>query len=191
MELWHESAGDGPPILLLHAGVCDARMWERQMSSLADRHHVIRADLRGFGRSPFPPEKFSFAGDVVELIERFEVGPVLLLGASMSGRVALEVAVARPDLVEALILANAALPGWPWSEPFRAFEAEEEAALERGDWRGRWRRTSGCGSTARAVTATKSIQGFGGSSRACSATVPHPAAAVGRGRRGAARPGSR
>ena len=133
MELWHESAGEGQPILLLHAGVCDARMWEYQMTSLAGWHQVIRADLRGFGRSPFPAGKFSFARDVVELIERLDAGPVILLGASMSGRVALEVATARPDLVEGLILANAVLPGWPWSQPVRVFGAEEEAALERGD----------------------------------------------------------
>jgi 3-oxoadipate enol-lactonase len=133
MELWHESAGEGQPILLLHAGVCDARMWERQMTSLAGRHQVIRADLRGFGRSPFPAGKFSFARDVVELIERLDAGPVILLGASMSGRVALEVATARPDLVDGLVLANAVLPGWPWSQPVRVFGAEEEAALERGD----------------------------------------------------------
>jgi pimeloyl-ACP methyl ester carboxylesterase len=133
MELWHESAGDGQPILLLHAGVCDARMWEHQMTSLAGWHQVIRADLRGFGRSPFPAEKFSFARDVVELIERLDAGPVVLLGASMSGRVALEVATARPDLIEGLILANAVLPGWPWSQPVRAFGAEEEAALDRGN----------------------------------------------------------
>ncbi len=133
MELWHESTGEGQPILLLHAGICDARMWERQMTSLAGRHRVIRADLRGFGRSPMPAENFSYARDVVELVESLEVGPVVLLGASLSGRVALEVATARPDLVEGLVLVNPALPDWPWSKRFRALAAEEGAALERGD----------------------------------------------------------
>lgn len=44
MELWHESAGKGETILLIHAGICDARMWERQMTTLAPAGRVVRCD---------------------------------------------------------------------------------------------------------------------------------------------------
>jgi pimeloyl-ACP methyl ester carboxylesterase len=56
-----------------------------------------------------------------------------LVGGSLGGRVALEVAVAQPDRVEKLVLLNPGMPGHSWSEQTQAGWAEEEAALERGD----------------------------------------------------------
>jgi 3-oxoadipate enol-lactonase len=56
-----------------------------------------------------------------------------LVGASLGGRVVLEVAVARPQVVDALVLADAALPGFAWSDQVRASWTEEDAALEHGD----------------------------------------------------------
>jgi len=53
--------------------------------------------------------------------------------SSLGGRVALEVAVAHPQVVDALVPADAALPGFAWSEELRSFWAEEDAAVERGD----------------------------------------------------------
>lgn len=133
VELWHEIAGDGAPVLLLHEGICDSRMWNPQWQTFPPAHRTVRCDLRGFGRTPQPPERFSHARDVVELLDRLELGPAALVGVSLGGRVALEVAVARPDLVERLVLVAPALPGHAWSEAVQRYGEEEEAALERGD----------------------------------------------------------
>jgi 3-oxoadipate enol-lactonase len=57
----------------------------------------------------------------------------MLVGASLGGRVALEVALARPDLVDRLVLVGVSLPDHAWSDPVRRFGAEEDAALARGD----------------------------------------------------------
>jgi 3-oxoadipate enol-lactonase len=133
MELHVEAAGRGSPVVLLHAGVCDSRMWDPQWDALTATHHAVRYDLRGYGRSPLPAEPFSHARDLLALLARRGIGQAAVVAASFSGRVALEVAVARPELVEALVLVGATLPGHLRSQEVRAFGAEEDDALERGD----------------------------------------------------------
>jgi 3-oxoadipate enol-lactonase len=120
-------------VLLIHAGICDSGMWEPQWESFPPGHQTVRCDLRGFGRTPIPPGAFSNAADVVELLERLGLGPASLVGVSLGGRVALEVAVARPDLVSALVLVAPGLPGHDWSQGLQEAWGEEEAALEAGD----------------------------------------------------------
>jgi pimeloyl-ACP methyl ester carboxylesterase len=133
VELRHEVAGEGPPVLFIHEGICDSRMWEPQWRTFPRVHRTVRCDLRGFGRTPFPPERFSHARDVIELLDRLELGPAAIVGASLGGRVALEVALARPDRVNRLVLVAPGLPGHDWSETVRRFGEDEEAALARGD----------------------------------------------------------
>lgn len=133
MDLRHDVEGEGTPVLLLHAGICDGRMWDSQWESFPARHRTARCDLRGFGRTPLVPERFSHGADVIDLIERLGAGPVALVGASFGGIVAQDVTVARPDLVSRLVLACSALADHEWSDPVqRGFEAEE-SALESGD----------------------------------------------------------
>ena len=131
MRIAHEIAGDGPTVVLVHAGIADSRMWHPQWATYPARFRVVRYDLRGFGSSPLLPEPYSHARDLVALLE--EVGPASVVGVSLGGRVALEAAVARPDLVEALVLVGAGLPDHDWSEEMLRFDAEEEAIAARGD----------------------------------------------------------
>jgi 3-oxoadipate enol-lactonase len=126
-------AGDGPAVVLIHAGICDSRMWEPQWAPFARDHRTIRMDLRGFGRSELTPGRYAHARDVATLLAELGVERAALVAASYGGRVAMELAVARPDLAEALVLVDTPLPGHDWSEPARACFAEEEAAMERGD----------------------------------------------------------
>jgi 3-oxoadipate enol-lactonase len=133
MELHVEAAGRGSAVVLLHAGVCDGRMWDPQWDAVTARHHAVRYDLRGYGRSPLPPAPYSHARDLLALLERRGIERTALVAASFSGRVALEAALARPRLVDALVLVGATLPGHAWSQEVRAFGAEEDGALERGD----------------------------------------------------------
>jgi len=133
MELWHEVAGQGSPVLLIHEGICDSRMWESQWRTFPQVHLTVRCDLRGFGQTPLPAEHYSNARDVVELLDRLELGAAALVGVSLGGRVALEVALARPDLVERLVLVGPGLPGHAWSETVRRYGEEEDAAIALGD----------------------------------------------------------
>jgi 3-oxoadipate enol-lactonase len=115
-------------VLLIHAGVCDARQWERQAAMLAPRR-VVAPDLPGFGETPVPAGEFSQLDGIVPLLD----GPAAVVGNSLGGRVALQLALARPDLVERLLLVSPGLPGHDWSPEVRASWAAEDEALERGD----------------------------------------------------------
>ncbi len=59
-EVWaDDSGGDGPPLVLLHPGVGDSRIWEPVLPALTASYRVIRYDARGYGRSPAPAAEFS------------------------------------------------------------------------------------------------------------------------------------
>jgi 3-oxoadipate enol-lactonase len=133
MGLYHELKGDGAPVVLVHAGICDSRMWDPQWESLADGHRLLRYDMRGFGRSPIPPQPYSHAADLAELLDSLEISKATVIAVSLGGRVALELAVARRDLVLRLVLSAPGLPGHEWSKPVRDFGEAERAALEAGD----------------------------------------------------------
>jgi 3-oxoadipate enol-lactonase len=116
-------------IVLVHAGVCDARMWDGFELPGAVRH-----ELRGFGQTPLPPTgEFSHADDLIAAIGD---EPAALVGASYGGWVCLQVAAARPELVTDLVLLDAAFPDHNWSQEILDFSNQEEALLEQGDLRG-------------------------------------------------------
>jgi 3-oxoadipate enol-lactonase len=132
-RLYSEVAGVGSPVVLVHAGVCDSRMWDEQWEPFQAEHKVVRVDLRGFGRSLHGAGKYSHPGDLIELLDELKVGPVALVGVSLGGGVALQVAVARPDLVSSLVLVGAGVRDHDWSEDVKRAWTAEEAAFERGD----------------------------------------------------------
>jgi pimeloyl-ACP methyl ester carboxylesterase len=131
--LHHEVAGEGSPVVLLHEGICDSRMWDAQWEAFAQTHRVVRCDFRGFGRTPYTPGPYTHAGDLIALLDELGLGQAALVGVSMGGGVALQAAVARPDLVAALVLVGSGIRGHDWSEEIVRAWNEEEAALERGD----------------------------------------------------------
>jgi 3-oxoadipate enol-lactonase len=133
MSLYHELKGDGPPLVLVHAGICDSRMWDPQWRTFAAGHRLLRHDMRGFGRSPIPPEPYSHAADLAALLDSQAITGAALVAVSMGGRVALELAVARPDLVSRLVVSGAALPDHEWSQAVRDYGAAEDAAIDAGD----------------------------------------------------------
>jgi pimeloyl-ACP methyl ester carboxylesterase len=132
-DLHRETAGAGPAVVLVHAGICDSRMWDPQWRSLAESHRLLRLDMRGFGRSPLPPERYSNARDLLAVMDAAGIGAAALIGTSLGGRVALEVALAAPERVSALVLVGAGLPDHEWSQQVRDYGAAEDAAIERGD----------------------------------------------------------
>ena len=132
-ELYREVAGEGPPVVLVHAGICDSRMWDPQWETFSRAHRVVRYDMRGFGRSPLVPGRYSPPGDLIALLDELALGPAALVGASMGGGISLQVAVARPDLVSALVLVGTGVRGHDWSEYVTRAWEEEEAAVERDD----------------------------------------------------------
>jgi 3-oxoadipate enol-lactonase len=130
--LHFEVRGDGPAVLFLHPGIADSGVWEPQWEAYTG-FTLVRCDLPGFGRSPLGTGPVRAAHDVAELLDELGLGGAGVVGCSYGARVALELAVGRPDLVRALVLVGASFPGRPWSQAIRDFGAAEEEALERAD----------------------------------------------------------
>lgn len=133
LALAFDIAGQGPAVVLLHAGVCDRRMWDPQWEALAAAHTVIRPDLPGFGDTPYPAEETDVAGKVVELLDTHRLGQAAMVGASFGGRIAVEVAARWPDRVSALVALDAPVRAIPATAAFDAFDDAEQALLEAGD----------------------------------------------------------
>ncbi|MEU5963007.1 alpha/beta hydrolase [Micromonospora parva] len=112
----YDEAGTGSPVVLLHAGIADRRMWREQVSPLATRHRVIVPDLRGYGDSELPPAPFTHHDDVAGLLDALDLPRAALVGCSFGGAVAIDTALAHPDRVSALALFDTAVSGNEWSD---------------------------------------------------------------------------
>ncbi|MDX6676290.1 MAG: hypothetical protein QOE31_342 [Solirubrobacteraceae bacterium] len=133
MLLPHDEAGDGPAIVLLHAGIADRSMWDEHLAPLAAAgHRAIAIDLPGFGDAPVAPEQSPWL-DVMQTLDALDAGPAAFVGNSFGGAVALRVAFLAPARVRALVLVSAPAPGLEPSERLLAVWAAEESALQRGD----------------------------------------------------------
>ncbi|GAA2458547.1 alpha/beta fold hydrolase [Streptomyces lavendulocolor] len=135
-ELGHLSyvvTGDGPPVVLVHAGVADHRMWDAVAPELAERYTVIRYDLRGFGESAPPTGPFRETDDLRRLLDHLGHDRVRLVGASWGGRVAVDFTLTHPDRVHSLAVFAAPWPGYDWSAEMIAYDEAETAALASGD----------------------------------------------------------
>ncbi|MEU2614402.1 alpha/beta hydrolase [Micromonospora sp. NPDC007271] len=114
--LAYDEAGTGSPVVLVHAGIADRRMWRAQLPALAARHRVIAVDLRGYGDSELPPAPFAHHDDLVGLLDALGVAQAALVGCSFGGKVAVDTALAYPERVSALALFGAPVSGTEWSE---------------------------------------------------------------------------
>ncbi len=133
IDIAYDEAGSGPPLLLIHAGIVDRRMWDDVMPLLAERFRVIRFDLRGYGETPLPSGEFVYGADVVELLHALDVERAGIVGVSMGGHVALDVAISHPELVDRLMVVASGIDGWEHSDAMRAEWDLEEAAWQSGD----------------------------------------------------------
>ena len=130
--LVYDVTGSGPAVLLVHEGIADRRMWDPQWERWSDRFTLIRYDQRGFGESDDPAAGFSLHGDALAVLDAVGVDQAHLIGASMGGRAALDLTLAAPDRVAALVAVVATPSGWEHSADLLARFEEVEAAYESG-----------------------------------------------------------
>jgi len=130
----YEVAGSGPPIVLVHSGVADRRMWDPHWDAFRARHRVVRYDARGYGESLPPMAAWSQHGDLLALMDELEITRAHLVGESMGAGIVVEAALARPEAVASLVLISpgGAILGSP-SDDLQAVWREEIAALDAGD----------------------------------------------------------
>jgi 3-oxoadipate enol-lactonase len=109
LVLYYEITGNGPPLLLIHGLGSSSRDWEMQIEPFAREYQVITLDLRGHGQSGKPPGPYSirmFAEDTAALVRTLDILPAHVVGISMGGMVAFELAVHFPQLLRSLTIVN-------------------------------------------------------------------------------------
>lgn len=136
--LHHTEHGTGDPIVLLHSGGLDLRMWDAQVDDLARTHRVIRADARGHGRSETPTAPFRQCDDIADLITGLGLDGAVLVGVSMGGGAATDTALEHPHLVRGLVVCGAGTnePEFtdPWLLDLRRRMADAAAAGDAATW---------------------------------------------------------
>jgi len=109
VRLHHVEAGHGEPVVLVHAIGCDHRMWDALAAALSPGYRVVRVDLRGHGTSPVPAGEYSLdelADDVLAVLDGLGIEKAHWVGLSMGGMIGQAFALAHPQRLGRLILAN-------------------------------------------------------------------------------------
>lgn len=132
-HLFYEEAGSGPVVVLIHGGNLDRRMWDPQFLPLAEAHRVIRYDERGFGKSGPADTPYQAHEDLRALLDALHVQRASLVGLSGGGRIAIDFALAHPQMVERLVLAAPGLSGWQYARGDTSYFPEARRARDRGD----------------------------------------------------------
>lgn len=137
VDMYYRERGMGQPVVLVHAGIADGRMWGPQLERLSTRYRVVVPDLRGFGRTPMAKTSFSYTDDLVALCAALEIDRAAFVGASMGGTAVIDLALAEPDLVACLVSVGGDPSGYEMTdaETIAAWTGANEA-FERGDLRG-------------------------------------------------------
>lgn len=137
-QLYYQTQGEGAPLIMLHAGIADLRMWDEQWEELSQSFQVIRYDRPGFGQSPAVQGAVPNREDLAGLMNCLGINRAHLLGCSMGGELALDFALAFPDRVCSLTLISATpsgfeLQGAPPAGIFDLFAAMQTGDLERAN----------------------------------------------------------
>jgi len=132
-NIHYRREGAGFPIVMLHAGVADSRMWQAQADEFAKEFDVIRPDMRGFGDSELPPRPWRPREDLLALMDELRLKPAHLVGCSMGGSLAIDFVIDHPERVSKLVLVGAGISGGKEDPRHEGLYAEVTAADERHD----------------------------------------------------------
>jgi esterase len=110
LELAHTDYGSGPPVVILHGLLGSARNWATISKHLAGAYRVLAVDLRDHGRSPWADDMGyeAMAEDVAALIARLGLAPAAIVGHSMGGKVAMQLALSHGNAVARLVVVDIA-----------------------------------------------------------------------------------
>lgn len=133
-KIYYETAGEGMPLVMIHAGVADSRQWNNEFEYFSQSNQVIRYDMRGYGKSEPAEGEFSHMRDLVSLLDALGVHePLVMMGCSMGGGLAMDFALTYPSRVKGLIMVDSGPSGLKLDVPASSKYADAEKAFEAGD----------------------------------------------------------
>src|SRR5919109_3816147 len=128
-DLAYRDTGTGDPVVLLHSGIADHRVFDDQIQALAAHHRVIAPDVRGHGFSANASRPFRWADDLADLLRHLDTGPAVLVGLCMGSAVATDTALEYPELVRAVVVSGAGTSEFEFKEPQLLERVAEMARL--------------------------------------------------------------
>ena len=136
-RLYYERAGDGFPVVLIHPNLWDSRIWDPQFEEFARHHDVVRYDIRGYGRSDVPVRAYSDMRDLLYLLGELGIGRCALVGCALGAQLAIDLAIAQPEIVDAIVAVSPGLTGHAWGDDgVRALVEEIDGSLRIGNLEG-------------------------------------------------------
>lgn len=133
-RIHYEVRGEGTAVTFIHAGIANLHMWDVQMDDFAASHRALRYDVRGWGETIWNDAPYSNHEDLCALLHHLDIEKTVLVGCSWGGKIALDFALAYPEMVTALVLVDTSLGGYEWtSQGFADKEKLSTAALEAGE----------------------------------------------------------
>ena len=136
-RLAHDAAGQGPGLVLVHAGICDRSMWNPVVPRLGASHRVVRYNCRGFGEVQVTGDvPFSNRADLIAMLDHQGMKRAAVVGVSRGGQIVIDAAIECPDRFSALILVAAGLSGAdvPLTPEEELAFAELETLEESRNW---------------------------------------------------------
>ncbi len=133
-RIYYEVDGTGEPVVLIHAGVADLRMWDGQVAALRDSYRVIRYDTRGIGRTETDAVEFSNRADIAALLDHLGERSAHVVGLSRGGQIALDFAIEFPERVRSLVVAAGGVGGYDAGDEAPEGWDQVEAWTEAHDW---------------------------------------------------------
>ena len=110
-KIYFESAGSGPNLIFVHAGVSDCRMWDPQFDAFAASYRVVRYDHRGFGKSKMTEGTYALRDDLFAVLRHLGIAKATFVGCSMGGGTVIDFALEHPEMVTALVLVGSGVNG--------------------------------------------------------------------------------
>lgn len=133
-RIHYETAGAGTPFVMIHAGVADHRQWNNEFPYFAQTYRAVRYDMRGYGQSEPVEGEFNHLDDLNGLLDALEIHePIILMGCSMGGGIAMDFALQAPERVKALIMVDSGPSGLELDVPSLDKFAQVEEADNAGD----------------------------------------------------------
>lgn len=132
-QLYYEVTGKGQPLVLVHSGGFDRRLWDEQFTTFADHYTVIRYDVRGHGESPPPTKPYSDAEDLYSLFQWLHIEKAHVMGLSLGGSLIIDFVLAHPQMIDNLILVAPDVNGYAFSAEFNQAFIKMITSIEQDD----------------------------------------------------------